>query len=453
MADVSYVPGTLIAVAGEHCLALVAATPDSAAPTWIWDRVAQGMPAETVLAGLLGADFAGVDGFALLASQPAGQRRLFCRGPVSAMVEGGTAPARIDGAGLLTWREHPVSADAERIVLGDRPDDNAFWLPVAAGVLLAGCVVVDLTGAASRDTGRYDVPLGGYAPARPDTIENTAQPDVPGTVTIEGRARQADDDICGEATRPPFPAPPGTPPRPQSPHSLIDVVRWGPEPAAPARPAAQAPAAPSGMPRPAGGPDAGGPDAPGPDAGGPDAGGPDAGERTVSRAELAERAARSAPPDRIGPAVSALLCPAGHVNPPSEAACRQCGDPLPNDTVIVPRPVLGVLRLSTGDVITLDRDVVMGRNPRADFTGDDGEERPHVVKLPSADGDISRTHVRVTLDGWHVLVTDLNSTNGTLITLPGRDPEQLRRGETVPIRLGTLVTLADGIDFRYEAPG
>jgi hypothetical protein len=138
------------------------------------------------------------------------------------------------------------------------------------------------------------------------------------------------------------------------------------------------------------------------------------------------------------------------VNPPSEAACRQCGTPLPNDTVIVPRPVLGILRLSTGDVITLDRDVVLGRNPPADFAGADGEERPHVVRLPSADGDISRTHLRVTLDGWHVLVTDLNSTNGTLVTLPGRDPEQLRRGETVPIRLGTVVTLTEGIDFRYE---
>ena len=103
-----------------------------------------------------------------------------------------------------------------------------------------------------------------------------------------------------------------------------------------------------------------------------------------------------------------------------------------------------MLRLSLGDVITLDRGVVMGRNPRADFAGADGEERPHVVKLPSADGDISRTHLRVTLDGWHVLVTDLNSTNGTLVTLPGRDPQQLRPGEPMPIQPGTVVTLADG---------
>jgi FHA domain len=448
MPDVSYVPGTLIAVAGEHCLALIAATPDAEAATWIWQRVSAGMPAETLLAGLLGAGFAGVGGFALLASHTTGQPRLFCRGAISATVEGGTAPARIDGAGLLTWREHPVAADAERIVLGERPVDNAFRLPAAAGVLLAGCVVVDLTGAAARDTSPYDLPLEGYSPVRPDTIENTVRAEVPDTITIVGRASApdavaagadvsrhareatlpADDDIRGGATRPPSPTPS---PRP-GPHALIDVVQWGLESGAPARSADQAPAVPSGIPGLADEPDA---------------------ALTVSRADLAEQAVRSAPPDRIGPSVSALICPAGHVNPPSEAACRQCGEPLPNDTVIVPRPVLGVLRLSTGDVITLDRDVVMGRNPRSDFTGDDGEERPHVVKLPSADGDISRTHLRVSLDGWHVLVTDLNSTNGTLVTLPGRDPEQLRRGETVPIRPGTVVTLADGIDFRYEVPG
>jgi hypothetical protein len=58
--------------------------------------------------------------------------------------------------------------------------------------------------------------------------------------------------------------------------------------------------------------------------------------------------------------------------------------------------------------------------------------------------------VQVTLDGWHVLVTDLKSTNGTLVTLPGREPERLRPSEPMPIQPGTRVTLAEGIDFLYE---
>jgi pSer/pThr/pTyr-binding forkhead associated (FHA) protein len=90
----------------------------------------------------------------------------------------------------------------------------------------------------------------------------------------------------------------------------------------------------------------------------------------------------------------------------------------------------------------------MGRSPRTDYHG---EERPHVVKLPGGDGEISRTHLHVSLDGWHVLVTDLHSTNGTLVVLPGREAEQLRPGEPVPIPPGTMVVLAVDVDFRYEA--
>jgi FHA domain-containing protein len=240
---------------------------------------------------------------------------------------------------------------------------------------------------------------------------------------------------------------------PAGPGGLIDAVPWasGPDepspggalPAAPRPPLAPVPqpppvaAAPPSPARPAVAP-------PGP-AADPDG---DNGA-TVRREDLLRLASLAASSDRIGPTVHAVLCPSSHPSPPSSPACRVCGVPLPEqDPVTVPRPVLGVLRLSTGDVITLDRGVVMGRSPRTDF---DGEERPHIVKLPSGDGDISRTHLQVSLDGWHVLVADLKSTNGTLVTLPGRDPERLRPGEPVPIQPGTVVTLSDDIHFRYEA--
>jgi hypothetical protein len=203
-------------------------------------------------------------------------------------------------------------------------------------------------------------------------------------------------------------------------------VPWGAGPGAPAAPLPQRKPALVVAPPPAPGPEEGG--------------------------LTAERADPVPPPDPVAPDVPALICPVGHVNPPSEAACRHCGATLPPDPVIVPRPVLGVLRLSTGDVLALDRDVVLGRNPPADVTGAHGAARPHVVKLPSADGEISRAHLRITLSGWHVLVTDLNSTNGSMVTMPGRDPEQLPPGVPVPIRPGTVVALAEGVDFRLEAP-
>jgi FHA domain len=441
MPDVSYVPGPMIAVAGDHCLALVEATPDSAAATWMWQRVGLGTSAEAVLARLLGSGFDGVGGFALLADDPAG-RRLFCRGAISATVQGNNVLARIDGIGLTTWREYVVATDADRVVLGQPPDGGKLRLPAAPGVLLASCVIIDLTGAASRDTVRPDSRGGG------DHGEHDLVRDPEKTRTFEEASiisrpppPSRSPESASSRSRLPEPVPPPEPvpalPRPLSPGGLIDAVQWGSAPTVAAEPPSHqttAPATGATL----------------------QAAGRGESEHTVRRpgpsgpGEAERTAGLPTPPGWIIPTVAALLCPAGHVNPPSAADCRHCGAPLPHDAVVAPRPVLGRLLLSTGEAVALDRGVVMGRDPRTDFPGVAGEARPHVVRLPSAGGDISRTHLRVTLDGWHVLVTDLDSTNGTLVALPGRDPEQLRPGEPVPIKPGTVVTLADGIDFRYE---
>ena len=451
MSDVSYVPGDRTAIVGERCWLLVDAPPDGPAIAEIWQRNGRPPMPDALLVGLLRVGFDRLPDFALLIAAADGRRHLICRGGVNATIVTAAAPARIDGTGLITWREHPVPADAERVFLGEPPAGPALRLPAAAGVLLASCVTVNLKVTVARTAasgaGGHPGPL-----VYPDTVTLThpgPADGAPGQVTgAPGPADDMDYDylwgktqtrtVEDAAVRPaapddpdlafPFPAPataphpvPATAPHPgrqpwqpsssaparegaanaqpaqSAPGGLIDAVPW----AAPPAPAALAlwagaAAAPS-SPAQAG---------PGPSA---------ADGFTIPRSQLPRGHERDLAPDRIGPTVRALLCPSGHVNPPSSAVCRRCAAPLPQDTVIVPRPVLGVLRLSVGDEITLDRDVVMGRSPRADFTGADGEERPHVVKLPSGDGDISRTHLRVSLDGWHVLVTDLNSTNGTLV--------------------------------------
>ena len=577
MADVTYVPGGLTAVTGDRCWVLVDATPDSPAVGWLWQQLGRPALPDALLAGLLGARFSGATDFALLTVGDDGRYRLFCRGAVTATVEdaGSASGTRVEGAGLLTWREHAVGGDARRIVLGTPPVGDALRLPAAAGVLLAGCVVVELAvpGAAVAPRPGAEPPRPGAVP-HPDTVANGSHPGgqpaivgYPDTITMTnpGRWTAPAEPLAAEALpAPPFvtgpllaapllptgplpanavpavpaaspavnaappavnAAPPAMPPPAMPPPAMppSDVppsaardedydFLWGatqersvadaairqgadgeagrpeagrplafgepgplaraiersafappaevpsPVPAMPGQSSHPAPSHPAPS-RPAPGPHAPGGliDAPPWSRGAGSA--PDLLEETaftVTRSALAGLARASAPPpDKIGPSVPALICPAGHANPPSEAVCRACGAPLPADPVVVPRPVLGVLRLSVGDVIALDRGVVMGRSPRADAGPDGsggaiGEERPHVVKLPSADGDISRTHLRVTLDGWHVLVTDLNSTNGTLVTLPGREAQQLRPGEPMLIKPGTVVTLADGIDFRYE---
>lgn len=176
-------------------------------------------------------------------------------------------------------------------------------------------------------------------------------------------------------------------------------------------------------------------------------------DHTMSRAAadaLARQVAAGSDPAPPGPTVHAVHCGAGHANPPQADVCRVCGSPVaPQAPVTVPRPVLGHLRFSTGDVIPLDRNVLIGRQPGAERLVDGS--RPHVVKVPSPEKDISRNHLEIRLDDWHVLATDLNSTNGTILTRPGRPPERLRPDEATMIEPGTRVSLADDVSFAFEA--
>lgn len=154
-----------------------------------------------------------------------------------------------------------------------------------------------------------------------------------------------------------------------------------------------------------------------------------------------------------GPVVLAVRCMSGHHNAPHATRCRVCGQELPTQqpepTV---RPALGVLRLSTGDVVTLDRGVLVGRAPRSPHEVDSAEA-PHLLRVASPDNEISRNHVEVVLDGWHVLVRDLGSTNGTTVALPGSSPVRVRPDDQQSIEPGTTITLADQVSMVFEVTG
>lgn len=153
--------------------------------------------------------------------------------------------------------------------------------------------------------------------------------------------------------------------------------------------------------------------------------------------------------DRTSVKVLAVSCPAGHLNPPQSTNCRVCQQKIQDQEALsVSRPPVGTLRLSTGEAILLDRPVLIGRAPEvARVTG---PELPHLVSVPSPDHEISRNHVEVRLEGWHVLVADLNSTNGTTVTLPGAPPQRLHPGEATLIIPGTTVSLSDAVSFSLE---
>jgi hypothetical protein len=169
-------------------------------------------------------------------------------------------------------------------------------------------------------------------------------------------------------------------------------------------------------------------------------------DATVDRsALLAGRAAAVS-----GPTVLAVLCPAGHSSPPHSGVCRLCGREIPPQQPFqTTRPPLGLLRLASGDVVQLDRGVLLGRSPKVNAELS-AAERPHLVRVTSAQNDISRNHVEIVLEGWHVLIRDLGSTNGTTVALPGQHPVRLRPSDQQVIEPGTVITLADEVSLTYE---
>lgn len=110
-------------------------------------------------------------------------------------------------------------------------------------------------------------------------------------------------------------------------------------------------------------------------------------------------------------------------------------------------PVVAVV-LPDGAREVLDEALVLGRSPSV--SGVPGGQLPRLVTVPGGDQDISRSHVRIALEGGTVVVTDLHSRNGTVIVLPGGDKQKLRAGEPTPVIVGTIVDLGGGIELRIE---
>ena len=153
----------------------------------------------------------------------------------------------------------------------------------------------------------------------------------------------------------------------------------------------------------------------------------------------------------VGPGqVRAVQCPAGHANPPATTTCARCDRRITDPAVVAaPRPVLARLVFDSGLVVDVDRPQLIGRAPAPP---DPTAEPPNLITVPSPEGDLSRLHTAVRIEGWDLLVEDTGSTNGTAVRLPGRDLVRLREHEAVLVVVGTEVVLAGTVRFRVEGP-
>lgn len=136
---------------------------------------------------------------------------------------------------------------------------------------------------------------------------------------------------------------------------------------------------------------------------------------------------------------------------------EQAPEPVPepaSEPAAIPPPVVGRLLFSSGEVVDVDQMVLVGRAPEARrYTL---TEDPILVQVPSPHQEISATHLELRpgsgVDSDRVLVTDLGSTNGTLLVLPGEPPVDLHPGIPVAVLPGSLIDLGDGLTISVVEP-
>ena len=124
---------------------------------------------------------------------------------------------------------------------------------------------------------------------------------------------------------------------------------------------------------------------------------------------------------------------------------RRAGTPpLQEEPPVEPAPSLYGFRVSgSSRTILLDAAARVGRAPTPPRIPH--RRPPRLIRVASPTGEVSSTHLEVAQQGTSVVVTDLRSTNGSVVSVPGRPPRALRQGESMTVTPGTLVDIGDGI--------
>lgn len=423
--------GGWIAICTPTRLLLVGGAVDDATVASLWRDLSSAEGMQQALELLTRHGLAATPPFALVETGEHG--RTIVRGDVTVTITGASGVESLSGAGVTTWTERPVGAISElAMAVGGATGTRS--LPLAAGVVLAASV--DWVGGATAES----VP-------KTDVEAEISEE----TVVVPPRAKASE-------------------PR-------------GPESEAPAPEAHDPEATVTELPM-AGDLVAGQLTAGELTAGEPTAGKPVANAaiaatesgydylfgdtvfRTVAGAAVIEEPAPEAPaPGRTEEPVPT------DEPPQAEAAASMVGDHdgmtvMTSDIAKMRRerkdrtkgkrdpapaapaaPVL-VLALPNGAREPLSQPILVGRAPSVSQVS--GPMMPKLVTIGTSDQDISRTHARFALEGGTVVVTDLHSRNGTMVKLPGKEPQKLRAGEPTSVLPGTIVDFGGGLTLKVD---
>jgi hypothetical protein len=117
----------------------------------------------------------------------------------------------------------------------------------------------------------------------------------------------------------------------------------------------------------------------------------------------------------------------------------------PIDYAIVSLPAraeYGVRVHAGGDIVPLDNAVYVGRRPLTPRIRNG--EIPTLVSVTSPANEVSGTHLEVRQVGTSIVVTDLQSTNGSRVSMPGGESRTLLGGDAMVVIPGTRVDIGDG---------
>lgn len=166
----------------------------------------------------------------------------------------------------------------------------------------------------------------------------------------------------------------------------------------------------------------------------------------ISTAEQQTASPPTVDPDRDGDTRAGGLGPVILGAPPPGIPGQPPAPP------VTAQPVARLL-VSEGETVAVDRTVLVGRAPEARRTDD---VEPHLVAVASPHHEISSTHLEVRpgsgADHGSAVVTDLGSTNGTLLVQPGLPPEDLKAGVAVQLLPGAVLDLGDGVTIQVVNP-
>ncbi len=392
------VPGDWYGVLGASVIVLLPPTAKSRV-AGLWETVDDGAGFDEVLDALIRGGLRELPGFVLVSGE-GHDVKVVIRGAGSAELDTLDGPVSVSGSEDTTWVEQNI-----RGVTGLR-------VQVAQGSGAAYTVQTGLVRVAS-----VEHPAGGALAGVPDA-DAVAVPVSAPVEPPEGRRRILPPDPQLETPEPPAPAPRILPPDPQletpeppeppAPEPAPEPTpEPTPEPAVPSPSVAPMPGAPVPVPGPLGGP---------------------------SFDPLTS-------PDLAVTPGAHTDTQAGGVAPPEDE-----GHDHPEDT-----PVARLV-FSSGEVVNVDRVLVVGRAPDAGRVG--GEEQVRLVTVPSPHHEISSTHLEIRPgtgdDHGSAVVTDLGSTNGTVVVQPGLPAEDLQPGTAVRLIPGATIDLGEGVTILVE---